>query len=184
MHVRPHPVRRFSAILSVFAVVIVVIATLLFTRSHVFRRSIPGRVVRWFHGEAGANQTVNDLAEDVRERPSLSRLQPWSIETLARFRSGQVHTNGNAAYLPFGSIRLAASERPEFVSHEWGVTNSFGEEEPEISVLLNSDGQPECVVISWYLYGIVAGTPDYHLRFQPWCYVEAKPGVYVYHLYK
>ena len=176
--------RRFLIISFICAVAVVVIATLFFCHSHDLRRSIPGRIVRWFHGEVGDKQTINDIAEDIREHSSLSQLQAWSIETLARFGSGQIHTNGHASYWSEGSIRLAAQERPAFVTKEWGLTNSWGEEEPEISIKLSESGQPECVVIAWYLYGIAVGTPDYHLTFEPWCYVEAKPGVYVYHLYK
>ena len=155
-----------------------------FWRAHAARRSIPGRIVRWFQGEAGAQQTVNDLAEDIRQQPALAQLQSWSIETLGRFRSGQIRTNGAPAYWSVGSVRLAAQERPAFVSGEWGVTNSWGEESPEISIRLSSNGQPECVVFAWYLHGVVAGPAEYHLSFQPWCFAEAKPGIYAYHLYK
>ena len=149
-----------------------------------FKRSIPGRIVRWLQGETGAQQTVNDLAEDIRDIPELGRLQTWSVETLARFRSGQVHTNGLAAYWSVGTARLAAQERPTFVTQRWGATNVWGEESPEISVRLSTNGQPECVVIAWYLHGIVAGPPEYRMSFHPWCYAQAKPGIYAYHLYK
>jgi len=114
----------------------------------------------------------------------LAQLQSWSVETLARFRSGELHTNGSPAYWSVGTVRLAAQERPSFVTQRWGLTNRWGEESPEISVMLSTNGQPECVVIAWYLHGIVAGPPEYRLSFQPWCYAEAKPGVYAYHLYK
>ena len=47
----------------------------------VSKRSTPGRIICWFHGEGGEKQTVNDLAEDIRQQPALAHLQPWSIET-------------------------------------------------------------------------------------------------------
>ena len=177
-----HP--RAIKVLVALAVVGVVATGAFFWRAYSAKRSVPGRIVRWFEGEGGARQTVNDLAADIRDVPGLAQLQSWSIETLANFRSGQIRTNGSPAYWSVGTVRLAPEERPAFLTEQFGLTNRWGDESPEISVMLSSNGQPECVVIAWYLHGIVVGTPEYRLSFNPWCYAEAKPGIYAYHLYK
>jgi hypothetical protein len=174
------PVSRTRIVLLV--AVTLAVAALFVWPGHPVKRSLPGRVVRYFLGEAGAHQIVNDLVQDIREAPALRQLQPWGVETIARFRTGTVATNGRPDSI--GSIRLAPKERPTFVTKQWGLTNKWGEEEPELSVRLSTNGQPECVVIAWYLHGIVIGLPDYSLSFQPWYYAQARPGVYVYHLYK
>jgi hypothetical protein len=163
---------------------IVALACLVSVFSSGFKRSFPGRIIRRLQGEAGAYQTVNDLADDIRREPALAELQPWSIRTLARFRKGEIQTNGRALYWPSGAVRLARQERPAFVTQQWGLTNRWGHEWPEISVVLSTNGQPECEVIGWYLHGIVVGAPDYRLSMEPWCHAEAKPGVYAYYLYK
>lgn len=127
---------------------------------------------------------ANDRAEDIRVKPELAGLQAWGVETLDRFRAGQVETNGSASYRPMGDIQLAVKEIPPFIARQWGSTNNWGEVFPEISIRLSADGQPECVMVTWGLQGIAVGPPNYRLSFQPWCSVEAKPGVYTYYLYK
>jgi hypothetical protein len=178
------PLPRILKVLTSLTLIAGATVGVFFWRAHVNRRSIPGHIVRWFQGEGGFYQTVNDLAEDIRQQPTLAELQPWSVQILERFSSGEIHTNGSAAYWSVGTIRLAAQETPAFVTQLWGLTNRWSKESPEISVRLSTNRQPECVVIAWYLHGIVAGPPEYRLSFQPWCYAQAKPGVYAYHLYK
>lgn len=178
------PVSRKLKVLVSLALMAVAMGGVFIWHAHVEKRGVPGRIVRWVKGESGAHQVVNDLAEDIRRQPSLAQLQSWSVETMARFRSGELRTNGSPAYWSVGTIRLASQERPAFVTQEWGLTNRLGEGSPELSILLSTNGHPECVVIAWYLHGIVVGPPEYRLSFQPWCHSEAKPGVYAYHLYK
>jgi hypothetical protein len=177
-------VSRKLTVLVLLAAIAVLGGGALFLCGRGFKRSVPGHIVRWGLGEAGAKQTVNDLAEDIRREKDLAELQAWSVQTLARFRSGQLLTNGKPSYWSMGHVRLARQERPAFVTREWGLVNQWGEECPEISVRLSTNGEPECVVIAWYLHGIAAGASDYRISFEPWCYAQAKPGVYVYHLYK
>ena len=148
------------------------------------KRSPLGRVVRFFKGEAGAHQTVNDLAEDIRTLPALAQLQPWSLETLARFREGTLRTNHGSRWFPCTDIRLAEDERPAFINERWGRTNDWGQGDPEIVIVRSTNGQPECVVIAWYLHGIVVGPPDYQFAFNVWYYAKAKPGIYAYHVEK
>jgi hypothetical protein len=86
-------------------------------------------------------------------------------------------TDDALPYWAVGTVHLAPEETPAFVSDEWNYS-------PELSVLLDNEGNPQAVVIEWYLYGIIAGPPEYRLSIKPWCHAEAKPGVYTFHLYK
>jgi hypothetical protein len=158
------------------------------TRAYVDRRSLPGHIVRRLQGESGVAQDLNDLAEDIN-KPDLKQLQPWALQTLNRYREGKLETNGYAQFYPdeAAAVRLSRRERPEFINHQWGVTNGDGEEEPEIFVVLDANRQPEAVAIGWYAYGIQIGTPEYRLSYASnyYCpYVQVKPGVYVYGNYK
>jgi hypothetical protein len=158
-------------------------------RAHADRRSLPGHIVRYLQGENGAAQLLNDIAEDIHSIPSLSQLQSWSLETLRRFHDGQVQTNGHPSFWwdDRKAIWLAPSERPEFIRQQWGVTNSWGDEEPELYVVLGTSGQPEVFAVAWYSHGTEIGPPDYHrageLSYFNF-YVKAKPGIFVYSNYK
>lgn len=165
--------RRTKTIL----VLVVTVAVLVFVFRSGFKRSLPGRIVRFAAGQGGAVQTTEDLADDVRQKSGLSGLQQWSAQVLTRCRSGTLATNGAASYWSVGTVRLAASEIPDFITRAWS-------EQPEVSVRISQTGQPECVAICWYLHGLAVGSPEYILSFQPWCMNQVKPGIYAYHLYK
>jgi hypothetical protein len=156
---------------------LVVLSLLVFVLSPGFKRTIPGRIIRFAAGKPGAVQAAEDLAEDALRKPELAHLQDWSIQVLARYRAGQLATNGAASYWSMGTVKLAAQEIPA------GVTNAW-QEPPEVSVHLSEAGQPDCVVLAWYLSGLAVGPPEYALSFKPWCSKQAKPGVYGYYLYK
>jgi hypothetical protein len=180
--------RIIIALILVAAIVTAAVGGFLW-RAHADRRSVPGHIVRFIRGEGGAEQELNDIAEDIRSVPSLSQLQSWSLETLRRFHDGQVQTNGYPSFWwdDGKAIRLARSERPEFIRHQWGETNSWGEEEPELYVVLGPSGQPELFAVAWYSYGIKIGLTDYQMPGELSYfnfYVKAKPGVFVYANYK
>ena len=169
------------------------------------KRTFPGHLVRFFlTGQPVMHQIPNDLADDVRRKSRLDPLATWSAQLLARYRAGQVATNGKAEYWSKGTVKLAPSEVPSWLSGAWG-------ERPEVSIRLDDGGKPECVTIGWYLYGLIVGPtnsnyvaqdgPDgygekwYMLRVKPgisnaitnvgaWYMVQAKPGIYAYGDYK
>jgi len=58
-----------------------------------------------------------------------------------------------------------------------GCTGGFGQR-------LSESGEPECITVEWYLFGLLAGPTNFTATFQPWYIVEAKPGIYAYHDYK
>lgn len=143
------------------------------------RRSIVGRSLRFFlaHEPIG-HQIPNDLAEDVRQRKQLSSLQEWAAKTIARYRDGQLSTNGKAAYWSRGSVGLAPEEVPGWLNEAWSG------KPPEVSIRLGESGNPECITVGWYLYGLLVGPEDYVTSLQSWYVVQAKPGIYAYHDYK
>jgi hypothetical protein len=134
-------------------------------------------MVRFAAGQPGAVQTVEDLADDIRDLPQLSEVQGWAADVLERYRAGTLKTEGEASYWAAGTVKLARSEVPDFIGRTW-------DEAPEVSVRVSQTGQPECVAVCWYLHGFVAGPSQYTLSFQPWYSAQARPGIYAYHLYK
>jgi hypothetical protein len=146
-----------------------------------------GRAVR--HGCSMTLLRISVASDFIQTNGHLSQLQSWSLETLRRFHDGQVQTNGHPSFWwdDRKVIRLAPSERPEFIRQQWGVTNSWGDEEPELYIVLGTSGQPEVFAVAWYSHGIEIGPPDYqragelsYFNF----YVKAKPGIFVYSNYK
>lgn len=153
------------------------------------RRSVPGHIVRFIQGVDGMQQDLNDLAADIRNVRSMSQLQSWSMETLRRYQSGTLQTNGRPRFYwdDDAVVKLARQERPEFITQQWGEKDEYGQEEPEIFIVFSTNRQPEAVMIGWYSYGIRIGTPEYRMPYEssdlsP--YMEVKPGVYVYANYK
>jgi len=100
-----------------------------------------------------------------------------------------MQTNGYAAFYwdQPPAVKLARQEKPEFIRQKWGETNEFSEEEPEVFVVCDTNGQPQAVAVGWYMYGIRLGPADYQMDYPssniaP--YFQVKPGVYVYGNYK
>src|SRR6185369_7150921 len=91
---------------------VIVVACLAFVLSPGFKRTIPGHIVRFIAGSPGAVQGAEDLADDAIRKPELAHLQDWSTQILARYRAGQLATNGAASYWSMGTVRLAAQEIP------------------------------------------------------------------------
>ncbi len=165
-----------TVVLSIYGILIV---AFLF-HSLVSRRSTSGRIVRWCMGTGLAKQEVEDQVDDLRQSPSLPQIQGWAGETLRRFHHGQVSTNGEASYWSLGRVQVARSEVPDFVSAQWKET-----EPPEISIGLSDSGEPEFVVVAWYLRGVVFGNERYRLPLsEPNYHQQVVPGVYAYYLYK
>jgi hypothetical protein len=156
-----------------------------YTASTEFKRSFIGREIRRANGEPGAVQRTDDLAEDIQRKRHLAPLQSWAVETMERFRDGRMRTAGSCVYYPFSRSKLATNEVPQFIRDEWW-------QEPEVSVVTTTNGQPQCVAISWYLHGVLVGPTNYvktiPKQFDPlqgiWYLKQVRPGIYVYHLYK
>ncbi|MGZ4973956.1 MAG: hypothetical protein ACXWDN_14440, partial [Limisphaerales bacterium] len=127
------------------------------------KRTFPGRLVRFIVTQQPLGRQIpNDLADDVRDKRRLASLQDWSVQTLARYQAGQVATNGKAAYWSKGTVRLASSEVPSWLSGAWSGKS------PEVSVRLSEAGEPECITIGWYLNGLLVGPTNYRATAQPW----------------
>ena len=144
------------------------------------RQTIFGEMIRAaFKGVPPAQLWADDLADDVRAKSRLASLQDWSVQTLARYRTGQLATNGRSSFSGPFAVRLASQEVPSWLSGAWSG------QKPEISVLLNFDSkEPECIVVGWYLCGLRVGAPSYTTDFHPFYIVQVKPGIYAYSLEK
>ena len=129
-------------------------------RTHL-RQSAFGHLIRRFRGETGAQQIVNDLAENYGDKAILGPLQAWSLETMARFDSGKIATNGFGPNWPVNAIVISSNEIPAFVKQL--IPNN----EPEVAVAISTNSHAECVIIDWYLYGLVIGPARQDRSFFP-----------------
>jgi hypothetical protein len=162
--------------------VIVITVTGVVILNHQFsnKRSALGRMARSWRGEYYVEQKANDLADDLRHIPALTQLQPWAVETMARFQAGQVRTNGgNSLFWADDAVTLAPEETPEFIKKQIGKTNKLGDVWPEISIVL-SNSKPDYVVLKYGEWGIAVGSPEYRISFGPQWTNEVAPGVYTY----
>lgn len=141
------------------------------------KRTRLGRIVRWFFLDGGmCAQRANDLAEDIEKKIGAEKLQTWCEETMTRYKTNELLTDGNSPYWSFGSIKLADEEIPVFIKNVWPKRLRAGLQEPDVSVTYNGD----CIAISWYLHGILVGPKDYVENGTYWYLRQVKPGVYVY----
>ena len=143
------------------------------------KQTLPGEIVRSaIRHVPPAQLWADDLADDVRTKKSLAPLQDWSVQTLARYRAGQLATTGKAAFGGYPSARLDPKEVPGWLRGAW-----WGDH-PEISVALNESNRPECIRVGWYLCGLLVGPTNYVTTAQPWYIVQVKPGIYAYSVEK
>ena len=143
------------------------------------KRSTLSRMVRRWNGEGYPQQRMNDLTEDLRKVPLAAQLQPWALDTMARFRARRVQGD-RGAYLWWATndFRLAPQEMPTFIRKQWAETNN-GDVLPKIDLVLAGD-QPDYCVIHWYELGIAVGPPKHQLSFNPEGTNAVAPGVYTY----
>jgi hypothetical protein len=143
------------------------------------KQTLPVEIIRsTIRHEPPAQLWADDLADDVRTKKRLAPIQDWSVQTLARYRAGQLATTGRAAFAGLHSARLDPKEVPSWLRWAW-----WGDH-PEVSVSLNESNQPECMVVGWYLCGILVGPTNYVTAWQPWYIVQVKPGIYAYSVEK
>jgi hypothetical protein len=143
------------------------------------KHTLPGEIIRsTFRDVPPAQLWADDLATDVRTKNRLAPLQNWSVRTLARYQAGQLATTGRATFAGQFSARLDPKEIPSWLHWAW-----WGDH-PEVSVSLNMSNQPQCIVVGWYLCGLLVGPTNYVTAWQPWYIVKVKPGIYAYSLEK
>jgi len=136
-------------------------------------RSPWGHTIRLFHGEWGGKQTVDDLADDLRQTSFVSNAQAWSIQTMQRFTEGKLITHAYSA--PWSPVvALETNEIPDFIRNKWE-----GDLDYEICL---SNGFAESFVIDWGSHGIVIGPTNFTIINSRWdghYHVPVQPGVYV-----
>lgn len=141
----------------------------------VVKQTFPVEVIRFIvTGKPVAQFWADDLADDIRSKRRLRPLQEWSVQTLARYRAGQLETK-----MYYGSAKLAPLEVPGWLSGAWG------DDRPDVFVSFNwSNNEPECVDVRWYLHGALIGPTNYVTAAHPWYIVQVKPGIYAYSVEK
>jgi hypothetical protein len=175
---------RFRLLMIILIIIACVGVSLVLSNPSFLKHSAPGHVIRWIHGETGAQQTVSDLADDLRSKPLVDQMQQWSLEVMNRFDSGKIATNQNSPNWPIHAVVIAPHEVPDFVK------SYRANEQPEVAVGISTNSHAECVIIDWYLYGIVIGPTNRGQTFfdlyddlankpiEPLHSVYVKPGVF------
>jgi hypothetical protein len=100
------------------------------------------------------------------------------VQTLARYKSGQLATTGKGTFAGPFSARLDPKEVPSWLRGAW-----WGDP-PEVSIVLNESNQPECIRVGWYLCGLWVGPTNFVNPWEPWYVVQVKPGIYAYSIEK
>lgn len=134
---------------------------------------VPPEAVTYSHGFEHALQT----------KVGLDRLQHWSEKALVQFENGQIKSVGEPSYWNPGEVLISSNDLPEFLKtgifKPSGVYN-FG---PEISICKTGGkigASQNCIAISWYLHGVLVGSPNFTNHWNPWYCKEIAPGVYSY----
>lgn len=177
---------RFRLLTIILIIVAFVGMSLVLSNPSFLKHTTPGHLIRWIHGETGAQQTVSDLADDLRSKPLVDQMQQWSLEAMSRFDSGKIATNQNGPNWPIHAIVIAPQEVPDFVK------NYRANEQPEVAVGISTNSRAECIIIDWYLYGIVIGPTNQDQTFfnlyddlankpiEPLHSVRVRPGVFAF----
>jgi hypothetical protein len=142
------------------------------------KRTLAGEIIRGLcRGVPPAQLWADDLADDFRTKKRLAHLQEWAVQTLARYRAGQLATNGYSKYGVERDVKIAPKEIPDWLENAWG-------DPPEILILLNDAKDPQCINVGWYLSGLLIGPSNFVTTIKPWYIVQVKPGVYAYSVEK
>jgi hypothetical protein len=163
--------------LLVFAVIglACALAILFLIRIFVIPNNFWGHVRRKLQGESTVKQTVDGLANGLKQTPFVNDLQEWSAKTLNSYNLGaKIGENGATPNLPLKSIVVSRKAIPQFIADKWRSP-------PEIVILLATNGTADSVLIDWYNYGLVVGPKSYRLEDLPWepyYSVTVQPGVF------
>ena len=123
--------------------------------------------------EAGRRTWVNHIAQDVVHKPEFANLQDWSVETLQRYGSGQVRTEGEGEDRKF-DVR----EIPAWLEAAMRGAYMFM---PTIYIRQGQPSQAGSLVFDWHNYGLIVGMSNFTTTFQAWYVTNAAPGIYAYH---
>jgi len=174
--------KHLFRILIIATVVILAVFGLAFVK-HQYNdsRCTLGRMKRWWKGEYYSEQRANDIAYDLSHVPALAQIQPWALETMDRFRAGQVKgREENHFYWAKQAFLLAPKEMPEFIKMQLGGTNKLGDIQPDGAIIL-SNGQPDYIILDWgSAYGIVIGPTNYEFSFSTSGTNRVAPGIYTF----
>lgn len=115
---------------------------------------------------------VEGLVEDLRGKPELAQLQPWSVRVLEGFGKGRIKTATEGVPR---LIRLEDSEIPNWLTSAWRYP-------PAVCLRRGPAGKIECVVVHWrQAYGFLVGPSNCATTFAPHYLTNTAPGIYVFY---
>ena len=132
---------------------------------------------------AGAITYSHGFEHALRTKVGIGQLQNWSQKTLVKYQDGQIKSAGEPSYWSPGEVLISTNDLLEFLKtgifKPSGVYN-FG---PEVSICKRGGKigvSQNCVAVSWYLHGVLVGSPNFTNAWNPWHCKEIAPGVYSY----
>ncbi|MBN2266713.1 MAG: hypothetical protein JW725_00030 [Candidatus Babeliaceae bacterium] len=122
---------------------------------------------------------TNGFVASISRRVNLDELQTWAVEKLSEYRNGTLKTVGESEYWALAEKELDPQILPGYLQHIRVTPPSVGIVTPDHSTVGDY-----CIAISWYLFGILVGEPDFQSQWDPWYIREIKPGIVVYYIEK
>ncbi|MCY3023873.1 MAG: hypothetical protein NTW87_33255 [Planctomycetota bacterium] len=122
----------------------------------------------------GAAAFLDGFSDAVWSRTDPAKVQEWAEGVLARHARKELKLAPQPWHTQYGGPQLAAEEIPDFIRHLWRVPPDY------VAIQTFGADKGECVAISWYLHGIVAGPADFQPALRAFRLQRVRPGVHVY----
>lgn len=145
-------------------------------------------VALFFLFPAGAKTWTLGFCSNFQISKHPRDVQKWAVNILERYDAGRLSTSTNAPYWAIGKATLDSSEVPPTIETLWRDKPSIGiaevTSEEWITIPSHESARQKkenrCIVFSWYLSGILVGSPDFRCNWNPWYLREIAPGIYAY----
>lgn len=107
-------------------------------------------------------------------KSDLEKLEAWGRQLLQKYSDKSLKLAPQPWKTLHGAPEISADEIPPEIQTLW-------EDRPTSYAIedFDNDGQT-CVLVSWYLCGILVGKPDYKTTFRAFDVREVRPGVYFF----
>jgi len=121
-----------------------VLAVVCFSKLPHLRTSIPGKISRFFLGEPGATQDVNDAADQIESAGWAGELTGWADRLMSEY--GPIKDKLPKTFM--GADLIPISHLPSQYRHLGGMFSGLGIE-PELGLRPADRDHPAQVVIDW-----------------------------------
>ncbi len=140
-----------------------------------------------FAAPGGAVAYTQGFTHRIHQEIAAGDLPHWAQDTLKRYAAGSPEPIQTPAYWDPGDLGFAPENLPSFLKSGIFQPSGIENDGPEVSLgkaggRLGANGL--CLVISWYNHGLIMGSPDLTLQWNPFYCKSVSPGLYIYHTSK